>query len=608
MRREGLSAYIVTSADAHNGEYTPDHWKGREWISGFDGSAGTAVVTLHSAALWTDSRYFLAAERQLQGTEYQLMKLKMAGTPSIAEWIGRELADDTRREVGTCGLCITAEEGIALAEELRLQGGITLRTSIDLLDRVWTDRPTLPLWPLSIQPMQYAGETAASKLQRIRQALRLQHADGMLVSALDDIAWTLNLRGEDVHCCPLFVAYLMIESRSATLYVEQSKLTAEVRSHLSEAGVSVAPYDQIDKAFSRYGEYNLLLDRSETSLRLWQLASQTQPDRTRLHIVSGASPISQMKTMKNATEQQGYRNAMLRDGVAMVRFLIWLEQQVEASASRGADVITLTESLPGHAAGQPLTEMAVDEKLTQLRAEQELYRGQSFDTIAGYGAHGAVVHYEATPDTDAPLHTRSLLLLDSGAQYRDGTTDITRTISLGPMTDEERRVYTLVLKGHLRLQNAIFPDGASGTQIDAIAREPLWREGLNYLHGTGHGVGSYLNVHEGPHQIRMEWKPSPLRAGMTVTDEPGIYIAGRFGVRTENTLLIRSWRETEMGSFLCFEPLTLCPIDKRPIVRSMLTDEEAAWLNDYHRLVRRSLSPLLTPSEQQWLQQATADV
>ncbi|MCR4919368.1 MAG: aminopeptidase P family protein [Prevotella sp.] len=608
MSREGLSAYIVTSSDPHNSEYTPDRWRGREWVSGFDGSAGTAVITMHSAALWTDSRYFLAAERQLKGSEFRLMKLKIAGTPTVAEWLGSELACDTRREVGISGLCLTAEQGKQLIDELRLQGGITLRTNIDLLDRVWDDRPTLPPSPVSIQPMQCAGESVADKLRRVRQALRDQHADGMLVSALDDIAWTLNLRGNDVHCTPVFVAYLLIESRRATLYVEPGKLTDDVRSHLSEAGVDVAPYADINQAFNRYGEYNILLDPGEVSYSLWQLAMQKRPDGSRVNIVSGTSPVAQMKTVKNSVEQQGYHNAMLRDGVALVRFLIWLERQTKAAVLRGDDVIRLTESLPRHAAGEPLTEMAVDEKLTMLRAEQDLYRGLSFDTIAGYGPHGAVVHYEATPSTDTPLRTRSLLLLDSGAQYQDGTTDVTRTISLGPTTEEERRIYTLVLKGHLRLQNVVFPDGASGTQLDAIAREPLWRQGLNFLHGTGHGVGSYLSVHEGRHQVRMEWHPQPLRAGMTLTDEPGIYLAGRFGARTENTLLIRQWGETEMGRFLCFEPLTLCPIDTRPIERSLLTDEEVQWLNDYHRMVCDKLLPLLAPDEQRWLKQATAAI
>lgn len=585
MRREHLSAFIFPSADAHGSEYTPDHWKGREWVSGFNGSAGTAVVTLSGAALWTDSRYFLAAEEQLQGSEYQLMRLKMDGTPTIAEWLGRELADDDRREVGIDGCCISQSDALQLEEELRFQGGITLRTNLDLLSRVWTDRPPLPSAPITLHPLQYAGEEAADKLQRLRQQLRLLHADGMLVSALDDMAWLLNLRGTDVHCTPVFVGYLLVETTQATLFTKPEKVTPEVADYLQGLNIRVADYDAVANAFDHYGEYNLLLDPDETSTALHRRAAQARPQGRDLHIVEAPSPLPAMKVMKNEVEQQGYRRAMERDGVAMVRFLMWLER-VEGT----------------------VTELDIDRKLTSLRAEQDLFRDISFDTIAAYGPHAAVVHYEPTPETDIPLQRKGFLLLDSGAQYLDATTDITRTIALGPLTDEERRVYTLVLKGHLRLQNLKFPDGASGTQLDAVAREPLWREGLNFLHGTGHGVGSYLSVHEGQHQVRMEWKPAPLRAGMTLTDEPGIYLAGRFGVRVENTLLIQPWRETELGRFLQFEPLTLCPIDRRPIVRELLSDEERQWLDDYHALVFRRLAPLLQPDERDWLAEACKPV
>ena len=588
MRREALSAFIFTSSDPHASEYTAPRWKGREWVSGFDGSAGTAVITLHSAALWTDSRYFIAAEQQLSGTEYQLMRMKMEGTPTIAQWLGQELADDNRREVGIDGTCISHAEAGALIEELRQQGGMTLRTSLDLLQRVWTDRPEMPLATIAPHPVQYTGESAADKLQRLRQQLRQQHADGMLVSALDDIAWLLNLRGDDVHCTPVFVAYLLVETSKATLFTDPRKLTEATRHYLHQLHVDTADYSAVGDALANYGEYNLLLSPDETSHTLWQRAEAAQPLGRQMKIVSSTSPLPAMKAVKNETEQQGFRHAMERDGVAMVRFLMWLEQQM--------------------AAGNKVTEMEVDRQLTALRASQPLYRSLSFDTIAAYGPHGAIVHYEATPETDAVLQPKGLLLLDSGAQYQDGTTDITRTIALGPLTDEERRVYTLVLKGHLRLQACRFPDGAAGTQIDAIAREPLWREGLNFLHGTGHGVGCCLSVHEGPHQIRMEWRPAPLRAGMTVTDEPGIYLAGRFGVRIENTLLIRPYKDTELGRFLCFEPLTLCPIDTRPVVPGLLNQEEQQWLNQYHAEVQRRLSPLLSPAEAEWLAAACATI
>lgn len=577
MRREKLDAFIFPSTDPHHSEYVPDRWKGRQWISGFDGSAGTAVVTLRSAALWTDSRYFLSATKQLEGTEFQLMKLRMPGTPTIAQWIGDELRAFGGTSVGVDGMINTLDDTENLIADLRREGGITVRTNLDILNNIWTDRPAIPTNKVTVHPMTYAGETAKSKLARVRQALRELHADGMLVSALDDVAWTLNLRGTDVHCNPVFVAYLLIDSDHATLYCDKEKLSADVTSYLNDQGVATAQYADVRKGLKDYFEYNILLDPKETSYTLAKLVNTKE-------VVRQASPIPAMKAVKNGTEIAGFRHAMLKDGIAMVKFLRWLKPAVEAG-------------------GQ--TEMSVSQKLTDLRAEQPLFRDISFDTIAGYAEHGAIVHYEATPDTDAALQPRGFLLLDSGAQYEDGTTDITRTIPLGPLTDEERRVYTLVLKGHIQLELCKFPCGASGTQLDILARSAMWREGMNYMHGTGHGVGSYLNVHEGPHQIRMEYVPAPLKAGMTVTDEPGLYLAGRFGVRIENTLLIMPYKETEFGQFLQFESLTLCPIDTTPIVREMMLAEEVAWLNDYHQQVRDTLSPHLDEGERAWLRKAT---
>lgn len=577
MRREKLDAFIFPSTDPHHSEYVPDRWKGRQWISGFDGSAGTAVVTLRSAALWTDSRYFLSATKQLEGTEFQLMKLRMPGTPTIAQWIGDELRAFGGTSVGVDGMVNTLDDTESLIADLRREGGITVRTNLDILNNIWTDRPAIPTNKVTVHPMTYAGETAKSKLARVRQALRELHADGMLVSALDDVAWTLNLRGTDVHCNPVFVAYLLIDSDHATLYCDKEKLSADVTSYLNDQGVATAQYANVRKGLKDYFEYNILLDPKETNYTLAKLVNTKE-------VVRQASPIPAMKAVKNGTEIAGFRHAMLKDGIAMVKFLRWLKPAVEAG-------------------GQ--TEMSVSQKLTDLRAEQPLFRDISFDTIAGYAEHGAIVHYEATPDTDAALQPRGFLLLDSGAQYEDGTTDITRTIPLGPLTDEERRVYTLVLKGHIQLELCKFPCGASGTQLDILARSAMWREGMNYMHGTGHGVGSYLNVHEGPHQIRMEYVPAPLKAGMTVTDEPGLYLAGRFGVRIENTLLITPYKETEFGQFLQFESLTLCPIDTTPIVREMMLAEEVAWLNDYHQQVRDTLSPHLDEGERAWLRKAT---
>ena len=579
MREEHLSAVIIPSTDPHNGEYIPARWESRKWISGFDGSAGTAVVTLNSAALWTDSRYFLAAEEQLQGTEYVLMKERMSGTPTIPQWLGRELADEKSPEVALDGMCNSAATVEALVSELRAEGGITLRTNFDPMQRIWHDRPSIPDAPVFIHPMEYAGESAADKLTRIRRALRTVHADGMLVSALDDIAWTLNLRGTDVHCNPVFVSYLLISPTSATLYINKEKLTAEVSAYLMAQGVATDDYANVARGLSNYLEYNILLDPDETSYTLTKAV--------RRKIVSHASPIPTLKAVKNGVEMQGFRNAMLRDGVALVKFLSRFKTAVEQGR---------------------LTEVSADEMLTAYRAEQPLFRGISFDTIVGYQEHGAIVHYEATPATDVPLRPEGLVLIDSGAQYLDGTTDITRTIALGPLTEEQKRVYTLVLKGHIQLQMLKFPAGASGTQLAAIARKDLWAAGLNFMHGTGHGVGSFLNVHEGPHQIRMEYRPAPLRAGMTVTDEPGIYLAGRFGVRIENTLLVVPYLSTECGDFLGFETLTLCPIDTAPIIVSMLTPDERAWLNSYHKTVFEKLSPYLNDEEKEWLREATKEL
>ena len=556
LRKNGLAAFIFPSTDPHQGEYVPEHWQTRKWISGFDGSAGTAVVTLSDAALWTDSRYYIAAEQQLRGTPFRLMKDGLAETPSITEWLCQQLTENN--VVGVDGEVFTETE----IEEMQAalgKAGIMLRTDLDPAEELWTDRPPIPKNKVEIQPLEFAGESAESKIERVRQALREQKANGILISQLDDIAWLLNLRGSDVHCNPVFVSYVLLTLDEVTLFIDSEKLDDSVKNYLNKIGVRVKPY----------GEFQTL---SISPLKGEDKAQKASPLRGGL--------VGSLKSIKNAAEIAGFRRAMVRDGVAMVKFLHWLKPAVEAG-------------------GQ--TELSIDRKLTALRAKQDLYRGLSFDTIAAYGPHGAIVHYEATPETDAVLEPKGLLLLDSGAQYQDGTTDITRTIALGPLTDEERLDYTLVLKGHIRLALTRFPDGISGTQIDALARYAMWQHGINYGHGTGHGVGSYLCVHEGPHQIRHTWKPAPLHAGMTVTNEPGIYRQGKHGVRIENTMLIVEDGETEFGKFLRLEPLTLCPIDLTPVLWNMMTAEEVAYINAYHEKVYEELSPLLTEEERQWL-------
>ena len=580
MRRESIDAFIFPSTDPHNGEYVPAHWEGRKWISGFEGSAGTAVVTMDKAALWTDSRYFIAAEEQLQGTEFKLMKERVEGTPTISQWLGMSLAHINGAVVGLDGYVNAANEVRGLAEELRRQGGITIRTNLDPLDIIWEDRPEIPLNTVVQHPLEYSGETAESKLQRIRTAVKRSGAEALLVTALDDIAWTLNLRGSDVHCNPVAVAYLLIDVEKTILYINKVKLAPSAADALKAAGVVVEDYGNVVEGLRHFDGYNILLDPNQVNYALFSAVSAKK-------VVEAASPVPYLKCVKNEAEIRGFHSAMLRDGVAMVKFLHWLKPAVEAG-------------------GQ--TELTVEKKLTSLRAEQRLFKGVSFDTIAAYQEHGAIVHYEATPETDVELKPRGFLLLDSGAQYLDGTTDITRTIPLGPVTEEQKKVYTLVLKGHIQLELCKFPNHASGTQLDILARQAMWKEGLNYMHGTGHGVGSYLNVHEGPHQIRMEWKPAPLQAGMTVTDEPGLYLAGKFGVRIENTLIVKDFIETEFGKFLQFESLTLCPIDLDCADLDMLTAEEKQWLNDYHKMVFEKLSPLLNDEEKEWLKTNTARI
>ena len=580
LDRESLGAYIFTSTDPHNGEYVPDHWKCREYVSGFDGSAGTVVVAGLDAALWTDSRYFLAAERQLRFSGIQLMKERIAGTPTIPEWLSQRLMVSGKTEVGIDGWTNSYAFVQELKQEMRSHGGITVRTNYNPLDYVWNDRPARPSSKVVLHDVAYAGENIYRKLKRLRSFLAEHSLQAILISSLDDIAWLLNMRASDVHCNPVFVSYLVVAHHDAALYIDASRLSEQAATYLNRNNITVLPYEDVSHAFEHLDNFDkVLMDPNETPYTLYAKTPCRKADIP--------SPLPMMKAVKNEVEIKGFDNAMMRDGVAMVQFLRWLRPAVEAG-------------------GQ--TEISVSDKLRELRASQDLFVDLSFDTIAGYQEHGAIVHYEATPATDMPLRPEGLLLLDSGAHYLDGTTDITRTIALGPVTDEQRLVYTLVLKGNIQLAMLKFPKGASGTQLDALARKDMWSYGYNYLHGTGHGVGSYLNVHEGPHQIRMEYRPAPLLEGMTVTDEPGIYVSGRFGVRIENTMIIEKYMTTDFGEFLQMRPLTLCPIDLAPVNIDMLTAEEKAWLNNYHADVYAKLSPLLDDDHRQWLAEATKSI
>lgn len=579
MKKRQLSAFIVPSTDPHSGEYVPEHWETRKWISGFTGSAGTAVITLSDAGLWTDSRYFIQAEEQLEGTGITLFKDRLPETPSIGEWLGSILKEGDK--VGIDGWVNSHQEAQGLYNELKTYGLSLESMTEDIFTTLWEDRPSMPQTPVFILGEELTGASCTEKINRIREAISKNGASAIILSALDEIAWTLNLRGDDVHCNPVFISYLLISEEGYTLYILEEKITDDVRSYLKEHRVEIKTYPSLAEDIRTFKEkHRGVLQISPLANEALYNLSSTYADA-----IVAPSPVALMKAVKNEIEQAGFRKAMERDGVALVKFLRWLEEAVPAGGE---------------------SELSVDKKLYEFRAEQANFKGISFDTIAGYKEHAAIVHYEATPETDIPLKPKGLLLLDSGAQYLDGTTDITRTLPLGPLTEEEKQDYTLVLKGHLQLQNAQFPAGTCGTQLDVLARSAMWKCGINYLHGTGHGIGHFLCVHEGPHQIRMNHMPTLLEPGMIVTDEPGIYKAGRHGIRIENTLLIIPAQETEFGKFYKFEPLTLCPIAKEAIAICLLNDEELAWLNEYHQMVYDRLHPYLNEEEQAWLKEATS--
>ena len=574
MRRRGLSAFIVVSSDAHCSEYVADCWKSREWLTGFDGSAGTAVVTLSEAALWTDSRYWLAGEQALQSTGIELMKAGHPETPTIVSWLCEKLSAGDK--VGVDGTVCSIIETDDWAEGLE-SCGIALDASHTPFEEIWEGRPSMPQGKISIMPLELCGESVSDKLKRLRESLAEKGAEAMLVTMLDEVAWLANIRGNDVEYNPVAVAYMYVTQREATLFTLPEKLTPEVSAHLASAGISTAHYNDIWAKLSSATEKSILLqpDRCNCAV-LMHLSGECTP-------VYAASPIAAMKAVKNEVEIKGFKRAMLSEGVAMVKLLHWLKGAVKEGG---------------------VTEIMVDRKLTSYRSADAEYTGLSFSTIAAYGPNAAIVHYEPTEENHATLQPRGFLLLDCGGQYRCGTTDITRTIPLGPLSDEERRDYTLVLRGHISLAMARFPLGTCGTQLDVLARQWLWQEGENYLHGTGHGVGHFLNVHEGPHQIRMNNMPAPLIPGATVTNEPGLYKAGRHGIRIENTMLVTSFATTEFGEFCALEPLTLCPIDTTTIVPELLGKEATEYLNTYHAKVYEKLSPFLEGEELNFLKKA----
>jgi Xaa-Pro aminopeptidase len=578
MQAENIQACIIPTTDPHIGEYTPDHWKTREWVSGFTGSAGTVVVTQDKAGLWTDSRYFLQAEEQLKYSGIELFKIGLPETPTFSDWIFSELLPGDC--VGIEGEVFAASEAQSLIDFFTGKG-LKIHTDFTPYNSIWNDRPAIPTNPAFVLPDCFSGKSRREKIGELLAAMKKEEADITILAALDMIAWLFNIRGNDVEYNPVCVSYSVVSEKETILFIQPEKLTREVAESLKEDGVILADYEKITDYIRRIpAGTNILLTPSKINYRIYSAI----PENCKISKIS-VHPVDILKSVKNETELAGIRKAMKKDGVALVKFLICLEKMLKNKTQ--------------------VTELDVSAKLREFRSEQEFYFGESFETIAAYGSHGAIVHYGATEESNAVVEPEGVLLVDSGAQYFDGTTDITRTIATGAVTNEMKRDYTLVLKGHIQLASASFPAGTVGMQLDMLARQFLWKDGLNFLHGTGHGVGHFLNVHEGPQSIRMNHNPATIKLGMVTSNEPGLYRAGKYGIRIENLILTIKDKTTEFGDFYAFETLTLCPIDKNLIDLSLLSNEEIDWLNAYHQKVFDQLSPFLSPEENVWLREAT---
>ncbi|MFT0245904.1 aminopeptidase P family protein [Bacteroides thetaiotaomicron] len=575
FRPNNIKAFIIPSTDPHLSEYVAPYWMSREWISGFTGSAGTAVILMDKAGLWTDSRYFLQAEKELEGSGITLYKEMLPETPSITKFLCQNLKPG--ESVSIDGKMFSVQQVEQMKEDL---APYQLQVNLfgDPLKNIWKDRPSMPDAPAFIYDVKYAGKSCGEKVAAIRTELKKKGIFALFLSSLDEIAWTLNLRGSDVHCNPVIVSYLLVTQDEVVYFISPEKITQEVNEYLQEQQVSLRKYDEAESFLNSFTGENILIDPKKTNYAIYSAINPA------CKVVCGESPVTLLKAIRNEQEIAGIHHAMQRDGVALVKFLKWLE----ASVLSGKE-----------------TELSVDRKLHEFRAAQPLYMGESFDTIAGYKEHGAIVHYSATEESDVTLQSKGFLLLDSGAQYLDGTTDITRTIALGELTEEEKTDYTLILKGHIALAMAKFPAGTRGAQLDVLARMPIWSHGMNFLHGTGHGVGHFLSVHEGPQSIRMNENPIVLQPGMVTSNEPGVYKAGSHGIRTENLTLVCKDKEGMFGEYFKFETITLCPICKKGIIKEMLTAEEVKWFNDYHQTVYKKLSPSLNEEEKKWLLEAT---
>ena len=581
MKQHKIDAYIIPTSDPHMSEYPADCWKYREWISGFTGSAGTVIITADKAGLWTDSRYFLQASTQLEGTGIELFKMMLPETPTIPEFLTHELKEG--QTVGLNGETYSLADARSLEKALA-EKEIKLNTNASLIDPIWKERPAIPEAPMFEMPVELSGKSTEDKLIDINKMLHKAGADCTILSALDEVAWTFNIRGTDVAYNPVVISYAFVSEKESVLFVNPKKIPAEIAEHLKKEGVTLADYGMLATFLSRLPERTrVFIDSKRTNVAIYNALPKSSI------LIEGTSPANHLKSIKNETEIKGFRNAVLKDGIAMTKFYFWLEKMLKA--------------------GEKVTELSAAAKLTALRSEQPQYVMDSFDSISSYGPHGAVVHYSPTPETDTELKTDSLYLLDSGAQYLDGTTDITRTIALCDEPSEQmKKDFTRALKGTIGIAKCKFPAGIRGCLIDAFARKALWDAGINYLHGTCHGIGHCLNVHEGPQSIRMEENPVILEPGMVMSDEPAIYRPGEYGIRTENMILIREDSETEFGKFLGFETLTLCYIDTKLVIPSMLSVREHAWLNKYHQMVYDLVSPHLTEEEKAWLKEKTAEI
>ncbi len=580
MKRHQIDAYIIPGSDPHLSEYPAERWKTRRWISGFTGSAGTVVVTADKAGLWADSRYFLQAAQQLEGTGIELYKLAIEGTPSIAGFLLKELGSGSI--VGIDGQSYSALDARTLEGKLQKKG-LRIESGFDLLEEIWSDRPAIPSAPLFEMPVKLSGQSVGEKLNEINNRLHAAGADCLVLGALDEVAWTFNIRGTDVAYNPVVISFGFISEQESVLFIDPGKVTREAAEHLQREGVTLADYTLIYTYLSRLaGGTTVYIDPAKTNVALYNAIPKE------CTIMEGITPANHLKSIKNETEIEGFRNALLKDGIALTKFHIWLEQQMDA--------------------GEKVTELSAAARLSAFRAEQPQYVMDSFETICGYAAHAASPHYSATPETDAMLRPEGMLLMDSGAQYLDGTTDITRTIALGEPSEQMKKDFTRALKGMISIAKCKFPEGIRGCLIDVLARKALWDAGIQYLHGTCHGIGHCLNVHEGPQSIRMEENPEPLRAGMVMSDEPAMYRPGEYGIRTENMILVIEDSETEFGKFLTFETLTLCYIDTSLVVASMLSARERAWLNKYHTQVYERISPHLTETEAAWLKEKTKEI